>query len=107
MFFQKAIPYVETYLTHLQTTRWATLPTANWYEPYRGLVRVLLRQQHYAEAFQWLERSRARNLQAFRRYHAWTRQMPLAQQQRRDSLVHALNQIRTRLSNPNLPADEA
>ncbi|WP_242006491.1 CHAT domain-containing protein [Rhodothermus marinus] len=106
-FFRQAIPYVETYLIRLQTTQWATLPTASWYDPYRGLVRVLLRQQHYAEALQWLERGRARNLQAFRRYHAWTRQMPLAQQQRRDSLVHALNQIRARLSNPNLPADEA
>ena len=106
-FFRKAIPYTETYLTRLQTTRWASLPTADWYEAYRGLVRVLLRQGRQAEALQWLERSRARNLQAFRIYHAKTRQMPLHQQQRRDSLVHALNQLRTRLSNPSLPADEA
>ena len=105
-FFRKAIPYTETYLTRLQTTRWATLPTADWYEAYRGLVRVLLRQGRQAEALRWLERSRARNLQAFRRYHAWTRRMPLRQQQRRDSLVHALNQLRTRLSDPGLSADE-
>ncbi len=106
-FFRAAIPYTETYLTHLQTTQWAALSTADWYEPYRGLIRVLLRQARYAEALRWLERSRARNLQAFRLYHAWTRQMPLAQQQLRDSLVHALNQLRVRLSDPNLPADEA
>lgn len=105
-FFRKAIPYTETYLTRLQTTRWASLPTADWYEAYRGLVRILLRQGRQAEALQWLERSRARNLQAFRIYHAKTRQMPLHQQQRRDSLVHALNRLRTRLSDPNLPANE-
>ncbi len=106
-FFRKAVPYSETYLTRLQTTQWATLPKADWYEAYRGLVRVLLHQHRYAEAFQWLERSRARNLQAFRIYHAKTLHMPLYHQQRRDSLVHALNQLRTHLSDPNLSPDEA
>lgn len=106
-FFREAIPYTETYLSRLQTTQWAVLPEADWYAPYRGLVRVLLRQARYTEALHWLESSRARNLWAFRLYHAWTRQMPLAQQQLRDSLVFALNQLRMRLSDPNLPAEAA
>ncbi|SHK29962.1 CHAT domain-containing protein [Rhodothermus profundi] len=105
-FFRAAIPYTETYLSRLQTTQWAILSTANWYEPYRGLTRVLLHQARYAEALQWLERSRAQNLQAFRTYHAWTRQMPLAKQRLRDSLVYALNQLRARLSDSSLPAQE-
>ncbi|MDQ7039563.1 MAG: CHAT domain-containing protein [Rhodothermus sp.] len=106
-FFQEAIPYTETYLRHLQTTRWAALPTADWHASYRGLVRVLLRQGRYQEALQWLERGRAQNLQAYRFYHAWTRQQPFALQQRRDSLVYMLNQLRARLSDPNQPAEEA
>lgn len=106
MFYRQAIQLSITYLSALHTTEWARLPGTDWYQPYRLLARVLLRQKRVVEAFYWLEAGRALNLQAHRKAILQLRELPPEQRRLQDSLLAVLGATLNRLSYPDLPAEE-
>jgi CHAT domain-containing protein len=101
-FYRRAIRLSQTYLSALRTTEWARLPQADWYQPYRLLARVLLRQRRTQEAFYWLEASRALNLQAHRQAALQLRELSPAKRRLQDSLLATLSATLNRLSDPAL-----
>ncbi len=105
--YRQSIDVIEEYRASLRATGWAAAAFDLWSTSYRGLVRVLVAQERYRDAFRVLERTRARHLQDARMQARITNELSSSERARFDSLTTALIETRTRLAQSSPSADRA
>ncbi len=96
--YESSIASIEEHRTSLRATDWSMAELGRWDLPYRGLVRAYLAEGHPAEAFQALERTRARHLSDLRALEEVTNQLSTNKRVQYDSLTATLETVRNQLA---------
>ena len=105
-FYEQAIDLTEQYHESLRMTDWSATALGKWQRPYRGLIRVLLVQGRFEDAFLALERTRARHLQDLRTLSSLENAFSREDRLRFDSLTTALSATLNRLASDTLSTQE-
>lgn len=105
--YRKAVAVVEAYRSSLRTTQWSLTAFSQWQDVYRGLIRVLLAQGQFEEAFHALEKTRARHLTDLRVQSRVSEQLPPRQRVRYDSLTRVLTSVRAQLAEGSGAEDDS
>ncbi|MES3630541.1 MAG: CHAT domain-containing tetratricopeptide repeat protein [Longimonas sp.] len=96
--YESAIASIEEHRTSLRATDWSMAELGNWSASYRGLIRTYLAQNRPVDAFQALERTRARHLSDVRALEEVTNQLSTRERIRYDSLTVELESTRNQLA---------
>jgi CHAT domain-containing protein len=96
--YRDAVQVIEEYRSSLRATQWSVTSFTRWQDAYRGLTRTLLAQDRPVDAFQVLERTRARHLKDLRIQDRLSQDLPSSQRVRYDSLTRALVDLRNQLA---------
>ena len=101
-YYTEAIRATEVLRQSLRSTSWSAQAFADWQESHRSLVRVLLAQGKFEDAFEALEQTRARHLLDLRTQSRLRTEVSPGDQARFDSLTAALVEIRNQLATDTL-----
>lgn len=96
--YRMASGVTEAYRAPLRATEWSPRAFEAWQASYRGLVKALLAQERYEEAFAAFEQTRARHLDDLRQQHHLAAHLDDSDRARFDSLTAALVETRSALA---------
>ena len=105
-YYREAIRVTEVLRQSLRSTSWSAQAFADWQESHRSLVRVLLAQGKFEDAFEALEQTRARHLLDLRTQSQLRNEVSPENQALFDSLTATLVQVRNQLATDTLSSTE-
>ena len=105
-YYYEAIRVTETIRESLRSTTWSAQAFADWQESHRSLVRVLLAQGKFEDAFEALEQTRVRHLLDLRTQSRLRTALSPRDQARFDSLTAALVEVRNQLATDTLSSTQ-